>query len=252
MTQNGSDLWLSYWVSHTHEERIEGTLMSTASSAWRNPTAAPDAVDGWQQHTPWLWMSMAGEQSAGGQVSQCCLWAQPDQSGVAVEHAGNAGSSGSRSSRTFGHPEAELGFEEGPVKQEKLANLAHAGLGDMGSRVRKGVLRGVLGVGKAAGVAPAEGSVQERDVRHIWQELTGRAWRLWVGGKRLLRELRPDVQLYLSVLLLLAAANSLFILVGTCSRIPHTMCPHMKVYLYAGRQLHAKGRWLGKTSLIPF
>ena len=64
-TQNGSDLWLSYWVSHTHEERIEGTLLSTASTAWRDPPAAADAMGGWQHHTPWMWMSMAGAQSAG-------------------------------------------------------------------------------------------------------------------------------------------------------------------------------------------
>jgi hypothetical protein len=37
----------------------------------------------------------------------------------------------------------------------------------------------------------------------------------WAAKKRRLHELQPDVQLYLAVLLLLAAANSLFILVLT-------------------------------------
>ena len=57
------------------------------------------------------------------------------------------------------------------------------------------------------------GSAPEWAARQQRQGVAGVAWRLWARGRLLLRELRPDVQLYLSVLLLLAAANSLFILV---------------------------------------
>ena len=214
-TQNGSDLWLSYWVSHTHEERIEGTLLSTV---WRNHLAAPvDALGGWQQHTPWVWMSMAGAQSAGGQVSQCCLWAHPELSGVGVEHAGNASSGGSSLLGGAGaQPSGEGGGAYPPLSLDAAGAEQEYG---KDSGLRGGGLSRGLGLGEAGGSAPstaaagAEGSAPERGVRQRTQGVAGVAWRLWARGRLLLRELRPDVQLYLSVLLLLAAANSLFILV---------------------------------------
>ena len=231
VTQNGSDLWLSYWVSHTHEERIEGALLETA---WRNATAAPDATGDWQQHMPWLWLSMAGVQPAGGQVSQCCLWAQSGLSGGGVEHEGNSNSIGSSSvKRMLVAVETEpWGDEEGHLDQQQVTHNAEADQSARGSVVMEEGLRGGLGVRKAAGVAYSAqaagggGSLQEPGLRQQWQRLAGAAWRLWARQKRLLRELRPDVQLYLSVLLLLAAANSLFILVRSHAAAPSGPYPH--------------------------
>ena len=179
VTQNGSDLWLSYWVSHTHEERIEGALLETA---WRNATAAPDATGDWQQHMPWLWLSMAGVQPAGGQVSQCCLWAQSGLSGGGVEHEGNSNSIGSSSvKRTLVAVETEpWGDEEGHLDQQQVTHNAEADQSARGSVVMEEGLRGGLGVRKAAGVAYSAqaagggGSLQEPGLRQQWQRLAGR------------------------------------------------------------------------------
>lgn len=53
-TQNGSDLWLSYWVSHSHKERLRlGGPLELGSPAL--PSMAPGQAGGALQGLRWTW-----------------------------------------------------------------------------------------------------------------------------------------------------------------------------------------------------
>ncbi len=181
-TQNGSDLWLSYWVSHTHKERYEGAWTpANGTGVSAGPRAHRQQLDEQQQ-----WLSMGSVQALAGPVSQCFLWAQ--QAPLLPEARGS-----SRDGEPASRKEVYREQAHAPAAAAEEQRVVQAGPREAG--------------------APGGGTW--RGLRARWAALVAAVQQAWAAKKRRLHELQPDVQLYLAVLLLLAAANSLFILVLT-------------------------------------
>lgn len=201
-TQNGSDLWLSYWVTHTHKERYEAVLLSA------------NITFGSEPHSSMQWLSVGSVQSSFSPVSQCFLWAQPEP----------LFSAPMRTSSSIGREPASQKeeYREQRMHAPTLAPAAAEQDSRQGLRGRAMAEQQAAGIEEGLGQADSGGA--RKGLKDRWRALLEAAQRAWAERKQSLQELQPDVQLYLSVLLLLAVANSLFILVRSHVCYPHKDC----------------------------
>lgn len=238
VTQNGSDLWLSYWVSHEHHEEIElaralGAYNGTPveQKAYPPGQAMPifqpflPASSGcvWLPQSGYIWGTFDSPHAGvwnpkegfreGNNVS---TGQSLDPGRVQLEGSTPAeGVASSRDSREGPGVAVEQGWhvsrrlKEVPTlhKQHAAAKLARSGT------------RAVGGGGNGDGVAGLQPGRTSRE----WMAETFMAVRDYLldqadavrrSMRRSVAELQPDVQFYLSVLLMLTLANSLSILVS--------------------------------------
>lgn len=242
VTQNGSDLWLTYWVSHQHHEEVEAAGVQLAVF---NITAL-NATN--EQDQPWEAMSTF-QPIFYGAPGHCYVW--PPQSGFLL------GAAVTPRPETSGRPEDD--FREGswwesePIvhstrQLRETAELSKAvfdsadghdgrengGQSDSAQVTRASSQGGDEMQGRGGrthGQMVLEAVITVRDYLHDQA-----AWLrhyMW----RSVAQLQPDVQFYLGVLLMLTLANSISILV--CALVdlisvefgPDTSCPPSLQYL---------------------
>ena len=233
VTQNGSDLWLSYWVSHQHHEEIE---LSRALGISNGTPVEQKAYPPWQAmptfqpslpaSSGYVWLPQSGY-----------IWGTSDFPHAGVWNPKEGFREGNASTgQALNESQVSLGGST-PAEGVAIMRESRRGPGtsdEQGwhiSRRLKEASRALHGRNAAAKLARAVGAggnsngatgLQPRRTSREWMADTFMAVRDYLldqahavrrGMRRSVAELQPDVQLYLFVLIMLTLANSLSILV---------------------------------------
>jgi hypothetical protein len=199
-TQNGSDLWLSYWVSHAHQEEVKANFLAasvmgteSSSSPWMDMRHSDNSTH-WQGILTLQPPTQSGAAFLFHQL--CALW-QP----LPVHAAAFKEPFREATSTPAGAYSLSGGSQEEAYTARRLKEAAEAWPASQSNSPQRN-----HGKGEDRGAA---GRLLEV-LRRLQRDLVRGAHRRWHLG---LVQLQPDVQFYLTVLLTLAVANSVFILV---------------------------------------
>ncbi|BDA43676.1 probable multidrug resistance-associated protein 7 [Coccomyxa sp. Obi] len=241
VTQNGSDLWLSYWVSHEHQEEIE---LAHALGAFNGTPLEQKAYPPWQAmptfqpslpaSSGYVWLPQSGYIWGTSDFPHAGVWNPKEgfregnvSTGQSLD-TGQALSEGSipakgvainKESREGPGIPDELGWHVSrrlkEVPRALHSKFAAAELARNGTRAI-----GAGGNGNvSAGLQPDRTSREwmADTIMAVRDYLLDQADAVRRSMRRSVAELQPDVQFYLSVLLMLTLANSLSILVRAFS-----------------------------------